>query len=54
MVSSSEEYVKELFSSFERRIFRNSVVHISWVKAGSYENFVLKPVIEKSEPKKKI
>ena len=48
MVSGSTEYVTELFSSFERQISRNSVV----VKAGFYENFILKTVIQKSEPKK--
>ena len=47
MISSSKEYITELFSSFERRISRNSLVHISWVKTGFYENF-----IQKSEPEK--
>ena len=52
MVSSSKEYVTELFSSFERQISRNLVVHISWVKAGFYEKFILKTVIQNSELKK--
>ena len=48
MVSGGTEYVTELFSSFERQISRNSVA----VKAGFYENFILKTVIQKSELKK--
>ena len=52
VVSSSEEYVTELFSSFERQISRNSVVHISLVKAGFDENLILKTVIQKFELEK--
>ena len=37
-LSSSKEYVTEMFSTFERQIFRSSVVHISWGKADFYEN----------------
>ena len=40
--ASSEEYDTELFSSLERRIFRNSVVHISWAEVDFYDNLILK------------
>ena len=51
MASSSKEYVTELFSSFERGIFRKSVVDISWAKADFYENLILKTVTQKFELK---
>ena len=38
VASSSKEYVTEMFSTFERRIFRSPMVHISWEKADFYEN----------------
>ena len=42
MVSSSNEYVTELLSSFERQISRNSAVHISGPKVGFYKKAYFK------------
>ena len=47
MAFSSKEYVTELFSSFERKISRKSVVHICWVKAA----FLWLPYFKNCYPK---
>ena len=49
--ASSKEYVPELFSSSEQRIFRNSVVHIYWAKADFCENVISKTVVQRSKLK---
>ena len=40
------------FQALERQILWNSVVHIPWLKAGFYENLILKTVSPNSELEK--